>query len=119
MIELSNSNIEVFIVQDGRRPMLARARAAMSPIGPLPVRAHGAACPQLAKSDGQEPRPICWPTHRNLLTAIDASSQGASKVRPVGLRDFGDGRVPPGSLAKGQFLVASGGDGKTTACTIR
>jgi len=26
--------------------------------------------------------------------------------------------VPPGSLAKGQLLVATGGDGKTIACTI-
>ena len=39
----------------------------------------------------------------------------------VELRDPKSGFVayaPPGSLAKGQFLVASGGDGKTTACTI-
>jgi len=39
----------------------------------------------------------------------------------VELRDPKSGFVayaPPGSLAKGQFLVASGGDGRTTACTI-
>jgi len=39
----------------------------------------------------------------------------------VELRDPKSGFLayaPPGSLAKGQFLVASGGDGKTTACTI-
>jgi cytochrome c553 len=39
----------------------------------------------------------------------------------IELRDPNSGFVayaPPGSLAKGQFLVARGGDGKTTACTI-
>jgi cytochrome c553 len=39
----------------------------------------------------------------------------------VELRDRNSGFIayaPPGSLAKGQLLVATGGDGKTIACTI-
>ena len=39
----------------------------------------------------------------------------------VELRDPNSGFVayaPPGSLAKGQLLVATGGDGRTVACTI-